>query len=162
MYDILERVISKFENEVKAQNEVRHSGPFRRMKIAILGQQALLVRRETLPKLKLLATNDFDGLLNGEPPLEDIFKRILKEEGLTYDEQSRYIWLPDETGYELIYQSDFVEVDSPAPIYLIVSKAVKAPEKNKQLVREAIEQFGDDLLGLLEKYKVNLNYFVGE
>lgn len=160
MDDTLNQVIAKFEAEIKRLNAARSIAPFRKFHLTILGQHALLIRRESLPNLRLLATTDFDALLNGEPPLEDIFKRLLKDAGLIYDNDSEYIWLPDETKYETLYQSDYIKVDSPLPIYLIVSKALKAPEKNKQLVIQAIAEFGDELLKLMEKYKVDLNYFI--
>jgi hypothetical protein len=109
-----------------------------------------------------VATVDFDEHLIGEPPLEDLFKKVLREHGLSYDEQSRYIWLPKETEYETLYSSEILLVTSPLPIYLIVSKAVKAPEKNKSLVRDAIVMYGDELLHLLEKYEVPIHFFLEE
>ena len=81
------------------------------------------MRSDSLPNLKLLATTDFDGLLRGEVPTEDIFKVCLRDAGLTYDEQSEYIWLPDETSYEELYDSKTIRVTSPQPVYLV------APEK---------------------------------
>lgn len=162
MLKLLKGIIENFENEVQKLNADRRIGPLRKLKVTILGQQGLLIRQDSLIGLQLLATTDFDGLLQGEPPLEDIFKRLLREEGLTYDEQSHYIWLPEETKSEIIYDSDLIEVKSPFPIYLIVSKAAKAPEKNKQLVIDAINEFGDPLISLLEKYEVNINYFLGD
>jgi len=160
MIDELERVVKRFEVEVSKLNQDRRAGPFGTLKVRVLGQQALLIRRASLSGLRLLATTDFDAVLNGEPPLEDIFKRFLREEGLTYDEQSPLIWLPEETKCETIYKSEIIEVEGPLPIYLIVSKAVKAPEKNKLLVTQAIEVFGDEFLGMLEKYGADINYFI--
>ena len=122
----------------------------------------MLIRQELLKNFSLLATTDFDGLLNGEVPLEDIFKNVLKEEGLSYDEDSQYIWLPEETQYELIYKSEYLEIDIPLPIYLIVSKAYEAPQKNKVLVMQALEEFKDELLELFAKYKIDLKYFLDE
>ena len=89
MDSILERVIENFEKRVQQMNTARSAGAFRKLKVTVLGQQGLLLRRQSLTKLRLLATTDFDGLLNGEPPLEDIFKLLLREEGLTYDEHSQ-------------------------------------------------------------------------
>ncbi len=156
----LERVISKFEAEIQKLNAVRSLGPHKPLRVTILGQQGLLIRRESLSNLTLLATTDFDARLDGEVPLADVFKRLLREEGISYDNDSDYIWLPEETKYETIYETKFILVDSPLPIYLIVSKAVKAPEKNKQLVTDAIVEFGDELLTLLQRYEADINYFV--
>lgn len=77
-------------------------------------------------------------------------------------EDSQYIWLPEETKYEQIYKSEYLEIISPLPIYLIVSKACKAPEKNKVLVLQAIDEYQDELLELLEKYQVDIAYFLEE
>ncbi len=160
MSEFLKNIISKFEDRVGKLNSGRHAGPYSALKVTVLGQQALLLRQEYLKNFSLIATNDFDGLLNGEIPLEDIFKAILREEGLTYDEDSEYIWLPAETEYELIYKSEYIEIVSPYPIYLIVSKALKASEKNKALVIQAMQEFTDDLLQLFEKYNVDVEYFL--
>ena len=126
--------INRFETIVEKLNQDRSVGPFRRLRVTVLGQHGLLIQKDKLSNIDLLATNDFDAFLNGEPPLEDIFKKTLRENGLTYDEKSEYIWLPEETRYSVIYESESIIVESPLPIYLIVSKAVKAPLKNKQLV----------------------------
>ena len=158
---IIERVIKRYEESVREQNKTRHS-LYGQLSIVILGQQGLLVRKAELSGLNLLATTDFDALLKGEPPLEDVFKRFLREEGISYDEESIYIWLPDETRYELLYESKEVKVESPYPIYLIVSKAVKAPRKNKQLVIDAISKYGDELLILMERYNVDPERFFDE
>lgn len=160
MKSMLSNLIARFEEAVRRLNVGRSIGPFRKFEVTVLGQQGLLIRQETLPNLRLLATTDFDAFLSAEPPLDDLFKRLLREEGLIYDEQSQYVWLPEETTFELIYDSDSIRVLSPLPLYLIVSKAVKAPQKNKQLVTSAIVQFGDELLRLFEKYHVDVEQFL--
>lgn len=84
MFLLLRKVISEFESRVGVMNTTRTFGPFAPLKVTILGQQALLIRQDQLKHLHLLATTDFDGLLNGETPLEDLFKIILKNEGMKY------------------------------------------------------------------------------
>jgi hypothetical protein len=160
MDDILRNVIFAYEKEVRKLNKSRSSPFENKLKVTVLGQQGLLIRKDKMKNLHLVMTTDFDGNLRGEPPLGDIFKKKLKEFGLTYDEKSQYIWLPDETEYEGIYESDVIFLDSPLPIYLITSKALKAPEKNKQLVISAIEEYGEDLLKLFDKYKVDMTKFI--
>jgi hypothetical protein len=64
-------------------------------------------------------------------------------------------------SYEELYDSTTIQVTSPQPVYLIVSKAVKAPEKNKQLVIDSISEFGESLIELLEKYGAEIDYFLG-
>lgn len=160
MYPVLMNAIKAFEDEVGKLNSARSVGSFRKLEVTVLGQQGLLIRQAQFPTLPLLATTDFDAHLKGEPPLEDIFKNKLKDIGLTYDEKSEYIWLPEETEYEEVYNSDLIVVRSPLPIYLIVSKALKAKEKNRALVTAAINEFGESLISLLVKYKVNIDYFL--
>lgn len=161
MENVFFQVIHAYEAKGAKLNKERASGPLSKLLVTVLGQQGLLVRSDSLPNLKLLATTDFDGLLRGEVPTEDIFKACLREAGLTYDEQSEYIWLPDETSDEELYDSKTIRVTSPQPVYLIVSKAVKAPEKNKQLVIDSISEFGESLIELLEKYGADIDYFLG-
>lgn len=162
MDEMLSRVVQTFETRVARLNADRSTGSFRRLEVRVLGQQGLLIRRASLPDLGLAATTDFDAIIKEEPPLGGIFKNLLRDEGLTYDEQSGYIWLPEEVTYEVVYESPSIRIDSPLPIYLIVSKAVKAPEKNRQLVAAAIaeDEFGEQLLALLEKYEVDINAFI--
>jgi hypothetical protein len=162
MDPLLQRILLSFESRVREYNKTRYEGPAPQLQVTVLGQQGLLIRRESLPALTLLATTDFDALLNGQPPLGDIFKRCIRDEGLSYDEQSIYIWLPEETQYEALYESDFISVKSPQPIYLILSKARYAPEKNRQLVAEAIVQFGETLLELMDKHGVDAEFFLQE
>ena len=160
MDPMLKRIVEKFEREVRKLNGNRSGEPYRSLHVTVLGQQALLIRRENLRGLSLLATTDFDAYLKGEPPLEDVFKRLLREEGLSYDEKSEYIWLPEETTYETMYESSYVTIVSPLPIFLLTSKAKMAPERNKQLVADAIVEFGEPLLRLFEKHGVDIDNFV--
>lgn len=162
MDEVLTNVIKAYEKEVKKLTKNRSIPFVNKLKVTVLGQQGLLIRRDKMKNVPLVATNDFDANLKGEPPLEDIFKNKLRKFGLTYDEKSNFIWMPDETKYESIYESDLIFLESPHPIYLIANKALHAPVKNKPLVIAAIAEYGEELITLLEKYKVDLSYFVYE
>jgi len=63
---------------------------------------------------------------------------ILKKYGLIYDGDSKLIWIPPGAKFEILFDLKNVVVKSIDPESALVSKAVKAPEKNKQLIREAI------------------------
>lgn len=155
-------MIVAFEKTARKLKKERLTKPLEKLKVTVPGQQGLLIRRESLPGLTLIATNDFDGHLNGEPPLENVFKRSLRDDGLAYDKDSPYIWLPEETEHEVVYNSEFMIIDSPLPKYLLVSKAKYAPEKNRQLIVDAIIDLGDEFLALMEKHGVDIGSFIEE
>lgn len=165
MLEMYQRVIADFEARVAQLNLTRMNNvPCRPLEVIILGQQALLVQHKKLAGLTLLATTDFDAQLRGEVPLEDIFKNCLRECGITYDEESHMIWMPAETKYEQLYESEYLSVMVPLPVYLLLSKAKYAKKKNRQLIVEAIadDTLSDELLELMDMYDVDVEYFLGE
>ncbi len=48
------------------------------------------------------------------------------------------IWLPTDAQFQPLFDYENIEVRVLDPESALVSKAVKAPTKNKQLIREAI------------------------
>lgn len=155
MNEDIAKIITEYELRVRKLNAKEHRTSFEATRHSVRPARVVT-------GLHLVATSDFDGLLRGEVPTADIFKVCVQKAGFTYDEQSEFIWLPEETEYEVLYESELLMMDSPKPIYLIVSKAVKAREKNRQLIIDAIATFDDQLFELLEKYEVDLEFFLGE
>jgi hypothetical protein len=88
--------------------------------------------------LSLVQTNDLDALLKMEYVVKVEFKKLLNEVGLIYDEDSYLIWVPPGARFDPLFDFETVEVHIIDAESALVSKAVKAPEKNKQLIREAI------------------------
>jgi len=80
-----------------------------------------------------------------------------------FDELSNEIWMPEETKYISIYKGQSVDGYYAEPEYVLLSKALKAPEKNKNLIIQYISIGPSQLfLDLCSKYQVNLEVFLDD
>jgi hypothetical protein len=107
-------------------------------RVQLLGQISLLANQRVSSILSLVQTGDMDALLMMDQIVKEEFKIILAKQGLVYDEDSYLIWVPPGAKFEIMFDLPHLVVESIDPESALVSKAVKAPEKNKQLIREAI------------------------
>ena len=107
-------------------------------KVQLLGQISLLVQDRVSMILSLAQTGDLDDFLTMDEPIKAKLKIILGERGLIYDEDSYLIWIPPNSKFKNLFQFENLIVEAIDPESALVSKAIKAPEKNKQLIREAI------------------------
>jgi len=112
--------------------------PFARAEVRLLGQMSLLVNERVSAVLTLAQTADMDALLTMDQILKMELQDLLKKQGLLYDEDSHLIWIPEHAEFEALFAFMNVTVTAIDPESALVSKAVKAPVKNKQLIREAI------------------------
>jgi hypothetical protein len=65
-------------------------------------------------------------------------QKLLKEEGLVLDPDSGKIWIPPGSKFEELCTYSLVEAWRLDAESALLSKAVKAPAKNKELLQEAI------------------------
>jgi hypothetical protein len=73
------------------------------------------------------------------------------------------IWIPaDEEKYITFYDSETLQVNYLAPLPTLISKAVKAPIKNRPLIRRALKHFGERLRECIEKYGGDISQFEHE
>ena len=128
--DILEELNSRL-TELNAERQSEELPLLNPIKIKILGQFSLLINPAIEGKLHPTATVDVDALLSCEWICKVEFKRLLQEHGYAYDELSNEIWIPQDAQFVEIFRSRFVWCDSLSPLDALVSKAIKAPEKNK-------------------------------
>ncbi len=120
--------------------------------IKVLGQTALIE-----------AKVDVDAYANFQWSAREKFCEILAEQGLVYDDLSQEIWMPSETIYWVIYKSKNMEDAIAEPEYVLLSEALKAPLKNRNLINEYLASGPEKLfLGLCKKYRVDLEYFVND
>jgi hypothetical protein len=137
----LERLFTELNARIEEINrERREEGLFAvpMAKVRLLGQMSLLAHEKVSTLLSLAQTGDLDALLTMSQVVKDELKKFLKREGLIYDEDSYLIWIPPNAKFEKMFDFDHVIVESIDPESALVSKAVKAPKKNAQLIREAI------------------------
>ncbi len=106
--------------------------------IQLLGQMCLLVNPRVSAILHLAQTADLDAFLRMDAFVKEELKKLLAEAGLIYDEDSTLVWIPDEAIFEPLFALTNLTVLALDPESALVSKAVKAPEKNKALIREAL------------------------
>ncbi len=125
--------------------------------VRVLGQAALWVAQLDLA---LTVTQDLDVYADYEWPVQQELERLLAENGKVLDPHGREVWMPVETRYEPLYEGRYVEALVADPDAVLISKALKAAQKNDALITEylakgASERFFD----LARKYRVDLEQF---
>lgn len=161
MMPFLPRLIAKLEEQIQTENNERireHLPILPRLKITLLGQIALMV--QDTRGIPVAATADFDAWVPGEWESKRIFLDTLRSFGLQYDKLSREIWMPEEAKPYVVHESPLLLIETFRPIDIFVSKAVKAPEKNKFLLRHALAVFGEELEKRLEQHGVAASDFL--
>ena len=144
----MEHVIEKLRSVFKEldgrisllnQKKLRDGSPtIAKTEIILLGQTSLLVNEKVSAILTLAQTADIDAKLNMEYGVKQEFKLILKKHRLIYDEDSNLVWIPPGSKFEEVLNHKNVLVKAIDAESALVSKAVKSPGKNKQLIRQAI------------------------
>lgn len=157
---MLLKIFEKLDHEIMSLNvEFRAEGSREvpKFHIKILGQSALI---ESKISLALNATIDIDAYADFIWVAREKFCEILKENDLVFDALSNEIWMPEETKYVSFYRGEYVDGYYAEPEYVLLSKALKAPGKNKNLIIQYISIGPTQLfLDLCDKYQVNLEDF---
>lgn len=158
---MIKEVFQKLDYWIERENqERREMGTLllKKVKIQIVGQTALL---EAKLNLSLLGTADVDAFIQGEYVVREKLNELLKNDGHFLDPDSEKIWMPDETKYHLIYDGTWVGGFLADPESVLLSKALKAPHKNKNLMIEYLaNKPSDRFLKLAKKYHLNLENFL--
>lgn len=129
-----------------------------RCRIRVLGQTALLEAETDLP---LAATKDVDVYADYEHALQVKFEELLRARGKLLDPLGHEAWMPKETKYLTIFNGSYVTGQIANPEYVLLSKALKAPEKNRALMVEYLARDPSEVfLQLAEKYQLDLEQFV--
>lgn len=129
-----------------------------RFYIRVLGQAALLEANIGIP---LIATIDVDAYLSCNWLVRERFCALLQAEGRTFDELSPEIWMPPDTRYRLLFAGVFCEGAIAEPEYVLVSKALKAPVKNRAIIQAYLAKGPAQLfLELAQRYAIDLESFV--
>lgn len=155
MSKIINQIINRIEKLIELSNQERFKDdlPFlEKIEISILGQFSLFADNEASKKLTLVATRDFDAILKGDWSARTILKIALSEFNLEYDDLSKEIWIPDDAIFIDLHNTKQLKVSYLSPIDALTSKAIKAPEKNKNLINESLKIF-PELKVKINKYK---------
>lgn len=158
---LIDDVIKELEERMEAQRQEFDDDNLlsEKVKIQILGQMSLLMNPEVNSRIQLMGTRDVDALLKGRWGQTKIFREVLNEKGLTFDELSGEIWLPKDAKFIEYYDSHYVNVSYVDPISALTSKAVKAAEKNKVLITDALKVYGDQLAAKITSNGGDVSFF---
>ncbi len=152
----LRQIFVELDSKVEEINRERRNDELLsipKAKVQLLGQMSLLAHKRVPLILSLAQTGDMDAFLKMDQVVKDELKEILKKEGLIYDEDNYLIWIPPKAKFEFVFDFEHVLVESLDPESALVSKAVKDPRKNRQLIREAIAS--DEFPGLIDRILEN-------
>ena len=141
MRDILDRVFHDLDHRIDEENKLRTGSGARiisQSDIKVLGQTSLLAQPELTYQLELAQTGDLDAQIRSEHFVKVELKKILPKYHLIYDEDSELIFTPKGSQFNSLGEYKNLNVKVIDPESALVSKAVKAPKKNKQLIRLAL------------------------
>ncbi len=145
MEELIKEIFTKLDQRVDKENFRRREDgepALKKSKVLILGQTSLLLDKKLSVRLGLLQTADLDAKLDMEYFVKQKLKELLKEKGLIYDEDSDKIFIPKDSRELDIFDFKNVAVARLDSESVIVSKAVKAPEKNRQLIQSSVVETG--------------------
>jgi hypothetical protein len=168
MKDTLLAIFKELDERIEVENTDRDAIgglKIRLVEVRILGQITLLANDMAAKILTLQRTNDLDAVIKNTHGfvMAILNKEILPNYGLHLDPDSEYIWIPPGSKFELFHDSKNVRVMLLDPESALVSKAVKAKEKNKFLIIDAIGS--GEFPNLVQRIQENggdLEYFVGD
>lgn len=131
---------------------------FKKSTFKILGQTALL---EASLDMEINATVDVDALSTATHVIIAKFSELLTQVGMTLDPLSDQIWMPEETRFIEFFHGKWVHALRAEPVHILISKALKAAEKNKSLVIQYLTKNPPrEFFDLCQKYGVNLDFFL--
>jgi hypothetical protein len=160
--DIIRAIVTQVDEELSRISDERRSEDLPGLKpleIKVLGQMSLLMD-PVGQSLNPAATRDIDALLMGDLLAINIFRAVIQSHNLVYDELSKDIWLPEAAAFIPYHSSAHLIVSYVDSISALTSKAVKAKEKNRYLIRRGLEVFGKPLEESIVRYGGDINYFV--
>ena len=158
---MLIRVAQRLDEWMLDQNVAARAEGLRALRpctIRVLGQTALF---EANVALTLAVTKDVDVRADYDDAVRREFERLLETEGRELDPLGHEIWMPVETQYSELFAGKLVRLLLAEPEAVLVSKALKAPVKNRPLLTEYLAQGASDrFLRLASKYAVDLEAFL--
>lgn len=168
MTDTILAIFKELDERILTENKERKETGAARIdpvEVRILGQVTLLANKMVAEILPLQMTNELDATITKTQGFvtKVLTKEILPKYDLELDTDSNLVWIPPESHFELFWDSKFVMVKLLDPESALVSKAVKAKEKNKILIIDAIasERF-PNLIQRIQDNNGDLEFFIGD
>lgn len=166
MKDTLIAIFTELNDRIEAENKERDEDG--RLKVAafevrVFGQATLLANEMVAQVIPLQMTNDLDAVFEANEyfAIHLLRKEILPKFNLELDSDSEKVWIPPGSTFETILNLKYLRVKILDPESALVSKAVKAKEKNKILIVDAIaSKLFPDLVQRIEEHGGELEYFL--
>ncbi len=141
MKKLMEKIFAELDRAVEQENEQRlkdGTSTIPKSEVLILGQMSLMLNESVTKTLNLIQTGDMDARLRMDNFTKSKLLDLLKANGLVYDEDSHLVWMPEDAKLINWLKLKNLEVMLFDAESVLLSKAVHAPEKNRQLIRQAI------------------------
>ena len=106
--------------------------------VLLFGQMSLMLNESAATILDLIQTGDMDAKLQMDYFTKNKMLELLKANGLVYDDDSHLGWIPVNAKEIDLFKFKNIAVKLIDAESTLVSKAIHAPQKNKQLIRQAI------------------------
>jgi len=164
MKQLMEKIFADLNQAVELENRQRLKDGtliIPKSEIIIYGQMSLMLNESVATFLNLIQTADMDAQLRMDYFAKSKLLELLKAKGLVYDEDSHLVWIPQDAKTIDLFQFKNIEVKLIDAESALVSKAIHAPQKNNQLIRQAIAsgQF-PDLVDRMIENNANLEFFI--
>jgi hypothetical protein len=148
MRNLIEKIFTDLNQSVESENRRRLIDGtliIPKSEVIIYGQMSLMLNESVAKILDLIQTADMDAQLRMDYFTKNQLLELLKANGLVYDEDSHLVWIPKEAQTISLFNFKNIEVKLIDAESTLVSKAIHAPQKNKQLIRQAVAsgQFPD-------------------
>ncbi|MDC0358427.1 hypothetical protein OAO01_06390 [Oligoflexia bacterium] len=158
---MLRKIFHRLDEWIIAENKRAVEGSGRLISsctFTVLGQSALL---EAQLDLELAQTADVDVYNDASYAIIRKLESLLNEKGLHLDPLGAEIWMPKEVKCFEKFNGEYVRMLVAEAQYVMVSKALKAPEKNKELISQYLASEPPNTFSeLCNNYGVDLNFFV--
>ena len=141
MKKLMKKIFTDLNQAVELENRQRLKDGtliIPKSEILIFGQMSLMLNESVATFLNLIQTGDMDAKLRMDYFTKNKLLELLKANGLVYDEDSHLVWIPEDAKIIELFKFKNIEVKLIDAESTLVSKAIHAPQKNKQLIRQAI------------------------
>lgn len=166
MRKIIEKIFTDLNQTIELENRQRlKAGTLTvpKSEVLILGQMSLMLNATAADVLNLTQTADVDAILRMDYFTKIKLLELLKANGLVYDEDSHLIWIPENATKIELFKYKNIEVHTIDAESILISKAVCAPHKNTQLIRQAIASGNfPTLADRIIENKGNVDFFLEE
>lgn len=166
MKKLIKKIFTDLDHAVELENLQRLKDgilTIPKSEVIIFGQMSLMLNDSAATNLNLIQTADMDAKLQMDYFIKNKLLGLLEANGLVYDEDSHLVWIPENAEVIDLFKFKNIEVKVIDAESTLVSKAIHAPQKNKQLIRQAITSGKfPDLPDRIIEHKGKIDFFLEE